>query len=156
MNKLRASSLGVVMAGLLGSACSAQGSSQRTADTGGSPSAGHGGGGAGSTQAGAGGTFPSTGGRATGGTNTAGAPATGGKTAGGTATGGGPATGGKAPATGGSAPAGGTGGQSTCQCTGTDQNGAPVTVSCGQSTCGSGNVRYDCSATGWTNTGVAC
>jgi hypothetical protein len=43
-----------------------------------------------------------------------------------------------------------------CQCSGTGPGGIPITVSCGQSACGSDNVTYSCSASGWSGTGQAC
>jgi hypothetical protein len=47
-------------------------------------------------------------------------------------------------------------GAGPCQCTGTGPGGVPVTVSCGQSACGSNYTTYACSADGWTETGPAC
>jgi peptidoglycan/xylan/chitin deacetylase (PgdA/CDA1 family) len=84
-----------------------------TPGSGGTPQTG------GSAQGGSGGTLPTTGGRATGGTSTGGVPATGGKASGGTSTGGVPASGGKASggtATGGLASTGGTSGGSPSSC----------------------------------------
>jgi hypothetical protein len=43
-----------------------------------------------------------------------------------------------------------------CACTGAGPGGVPVTVACGQSTCGSDNVIYACSASGFTSTGQTC
>jgi hypothetical protein len=42
-----------------------------------------------------------------------------------------------------------------CQCSGTGPSG-PVTVSCGQSACGSDLIVYSCDTAGWTYTGQAC
>jgi hypothetical protein len=47
-------------------------------------------------------------------------------------------------------------GTGTCQCTGSGPGGAPVTVSCGQSTCGEDSTMYSCSASGWSPTGLPC
>ncbi len=43
-----------------------------------------------------------------------------------------------------------------CQCDGTGPGNVPVTVSCGQSTCGSDYQIYACSASGWTLTTESC
>jgi hypothetical protein len=43
-----------------------------------------------------------------------------------------------------------------CQCQGTGAGDVPVTVSCGQSACGSDYVTYACGAGGWTWTGQSC
>ena len=42
-----------------------------------------------------------------------------------------------------------------CECTGAGPSG-PVTVSCGESACGSDLIVYSCDAAGWTYTGQAC
>jgi glucuronoarabinoxylan endo-1,4-beta-xylanase len=44
----------------------------------------------------------------------------------------------------------------SCQCTGNGPGNVPVTVSCGQSACGSDNNTWTCSASGWGWTGLAC
>ena len=43
-----------------------------------------------------------------------------------------------------------------CQCSGTGPGGTPVTVSCGQSACGSNFLTYACAADGWSLTGQVC
>ena len=43
-----------------------------------------------------------------------------------------------------------------CECNGTGPGGVPVTVSCGQSACGSDYILYSCSATGLAGTGQPC
>jgi hypothetical protein len=43
-----------------------------------------------------------------------------------------------------------------CECNGAGPGGVPVTVSCGQSACGSDYMMYSCSATGWSATGTPC
>jgi hypothetical protein len=43
-----------------------------------------------------------------------------------------------------------------CECHGTGPGGVPVTVSCGQSACGSDYFTYSCSAAGWSSTGQSC
>ena len=43
-----------------------------------------------------------------------------------------------------------------CECVGAGPGNVPVTVSCGQSTCGSDSMTYACSASGWSRTGNAC
>src|SRR5512140_1103309 len=43
-----------------------------------------------------------------------------------------------------------------CTCTGTGPGGAPVTVDCGISACGSDYTTYACSASGWSWTGLSC
>ena len=42
-----------------------------------------------------------------------------------------------------------------CECSGTGPSG-PVTVSCGQSACGSNHFTYSCSASGWSGPGSGC
>jgi hypothetical protein len=44
----------------------------------------------------------------------------------------------------------------TCQCEGTGPGGVPVTVSCGESACGSDYSVYSCSADGWAWTDQTC
>ena len=43
-----------------------------------------------------------------------------------------------------------------CECSGMGPGNVPVTVSCGQSTCGSDYTTYSCGASGWTGTGTPC
>jgi hypothetical protein len=43
-----------------------------------------------------------------------------------------------------------------CECTGAGPGNVPVTVSCGQSTCGSDYMTYSCSASGWSGSGESC
>ena len=43
-----------------------------------------------------------------------------------------------------------------CECHGTGPGGVPVTVSCGESACGSDYMTYSCSATGWSAPGTPC
>jgi hypothetical protein len=43
-----------------------------------------------------------------------------------------------------------------CECTGTGPGGVPITVSCGQSTCGSDYHTYACTAAGWSGGVQAC
>jgi hypothetical protein len=161
MKKLWVKSLGLVMAGLVGGACSAGGGSgERVAETGGFAAAGRGSGGTGNAQAGAGGSTQS-GGSATGGTGTAGG-ATGGSpvggaagvagtTTGGSATGGG-STGGSIGTGGGTTTTGGTatGGGST---TGGSATGGGTTTTGGVATGGTANTGGG--ATGGAATGGA-
>jgi hypothetical protein len=44
----------------------------------------------------------------------------------------------------------------SCQCSGTGPGGTPITVSCGQSACGSDYQTYSCGSSGWSSTGQAC
>ena len=43
-----------------------------------------------------------------------------------------------------------------CECVGAGPGNVPVTVSCGQSTCGSDYLTYACSTSGWSRTGTPC
>ncbi len=54
--------------------------------------------------------------------------------------------------TAGSGPDGG----SACECSGMGPGNVPVTVACGQSTCGSDNLTYACGASGWSAPGQPC
>ena len=51
---------------------------------------------------------------------------------------------------------GGSSDSGVCECHGTGPGDVPVTVSCGQSACGSDYVTYSCSASGLSSTGTPC